>query len=194
MTGLIILAAGASTRLGAPKQTLRYHGKSLLQHAVQAALGTACRPVIVVLGAHSGHITPELAGAPVQIVQHAGWEEGMGSSISAGVTALQEQAPQAAGVLLMLCDQPFVTAGLLNGLLAEKERSGKKIIASAYNNVTGPPVVFDAAFFAALRSLKGQQGAKALLQQYENEVGTLPFPQGATDIDTRDDYEALIKD
>lgn len=193
MTGLIILAAGASTRMGTPKQTLLYQGKSLLQHAVQTALATVCRPVIVVLGAHANDVLPEIAGAPVQVVQHAGWEEGMGSSIRAGIAALKEQAPEAAGALVMLCDQPFVTETLLSRLLAEKQETGKKIIASSYNDTIGPPVLFDAAFFPELLSLRGQQGAKVLLMEHKNEVTAVPFPSGSTDIDTRDDYEALIK-
>ncbi|GAA0557665.1 nucleotidyltransferase family protein [Chitinophaga japonensis] len=191
MTGLILLAAGASTRLGAPKQDLLYQGKTLLQHAIQVALSTNCTPVIVVQGAHALVISPEIPQERVTIVENPEWQEGMASSIRVGVTALEQRAPLATGVILMLCDQPLVDAEHLNNLVQKKLETGKSIVASYYNNTLGVPVLFDQSFFPHLQALKGQEGAKKLLYQYEQEVAAVPFPQGSVDIDTMTDYQQL---
>jgi len=191
MTGLILLAAGASTRLGAPKQDLLYQGKTLLQHAIQVALSTNCTPVIVVQGAHALVISPEVPRERVAIVENPDWQEGMASSIRAGITALEQRAPLATGVILMLCDQPLVGPDHLNNLVQKKLETNKSIVASYYNNTLGVPVLFDKSFFPRLQALKGQEGAKKLLYQYEPEVAAVPFPQGSVDIDTIADYKKL---
>ena len=191
MTGLIILAAGASTRLGSPKQQLIYKGRTLLQHAIDMALASNCSPVIVVLGAHSMVISPEIPSGRVSVVQNPDWEEGMASSIRAGIAALQQKAPNATEVIFMVCDQPHVDTDHLNNLVRQKLDTGKGIIASYYNDTMGVPVLFDQTFFPALLSLKGEEGAKKLLYRYEQEVAAVPFPQGSVDIDTLADYHSL---
>lgn len=191
MTGLIILAAGASTRLGSPKQQLIYNGKTLLQHAIDVALDSSCSPVIVVLGAHSMVISPEIPSERVAVIQNPDWEEGMASSIRAGITALQQKAPEATEVIFMVCDQPYVDTAHLNNLVRQRLDTGKGIIASYYNDTMGVPVLFDRSFFPALLSLKGEEGAKKLLYRYEQEVAAVPFPQGSVDIDTLADYQSL---
>ncbi|GAA4306619.1 nucleotidyltransferase family protein [Compostibacter hankyongensis] len=192
MTGLILLAAGASARLGSPKQLLPYAGKTLLQHAIAAATGSDAMPVIVVLGASANLIRPGISRDPVHIVTHAAWKAGIGSSIKAGLAAFIEKAPQAEGVILMLCDQPFADSALLNSLIRKKQESGKKIIVSAYENTLGVPVLFDKAFFPVLTELEDEAGAKKLLQRYPEAVASVPFPGGGIDIDTRSAYDALI--
>jgi molybdenum cofactor cytidylyltransferase len=191
MTGLIILAAGASTRMGCPKQQLNYNGKTLLQHAIDMALASNCSPVIVVLGAHSMVISPEIPSDRVSIVQNPNWEEGMASSIRAGITALQQKAPQATEVIFMVCDQPYVDTDHLNNLVRQKLDTGKGIIASYYNDTMGVPVLFDQSFFPALLSLQGEEGAKKIVYRYEQEVSAVPFPLGSVDIDTLADYHSL---
>lgn len=191
MTGLIILAAGASTRLGSPKQQLIYKGRTLLQHCIDMALASNCSPVIVVLGAHSMVISPEIPSERVSVVQNPDWEEGMASSIRAGITALQQKAPDATEVIFMVCDQPYVDTDHLNNLVRQRLDTGKGIIASYYNDTMGVPVLFDQGFFPALLSLKGEEGAKKLLYRYEQEVAAVPFPQGSVDIDTLADYHSL---
>ncbi|KAA2238754.1 nucleotidyltransferase family protein [Chitinophaga agrisoli] len=192
MTGLIILAAGASTRMGAPKQNLVFKGKTLLQHAIDTAIESHCTPVIVVKGAHAVIISPEnLPADRVSIIDNPNWQEGLASSIRTGISALQQKAPAATGVILMLCDQPYVEAAHLNGLMLKKLETGKGIIASYYNDTMGVPALFDKAFFPALLSLAGEEGAKKLLYQYEDEVTAVPFPLGSVDVDTPADYERL---
>jgi len=187
MTGVIILAAGSSSRLGLPKQNLIYKGQTLLQRAIEAALATAYRPVITVLGANADVITPTISKKPARIIYNQDWEEGMASSIRLGISVMQKFNPETDAVILMLCDQPFVTTIVLNQL--NHVKSGKGIVASAYNETIGAPVLFDKIYFDELHSLKGHEGAKKLLLKYPDDVIAIPFPLGS--IDTVEDYDRL---
>jgi molybdenum cofactor cytidylyltransferase len=192
MTGIIVLAAGASTRLGEPKQQLLYKGKTLLQHAVDAAVESMAQLVIVVLGANAEGIKNDITKQGVAVIHNKDWEEGMASSIRAGITELQKLSPGIDDTILMLCDQPFVDAALLNSLMLNKHPTSKPIIACAYNNTVGPPALFDKTYFSALLSLNGQEGAKKLLMKYRDKVFTIPFDKGAIDIDTVEDYAKIV--
>lgn len=190
MTGLIILAAGQSSRMGKPKQQLQYQGNSLLQHTVNIALQSPYRPVIVVLGAFADDIVPTIAPKPIDVIINTQWEEGMASSIRAGIDYLQKT--QGVGsALVMLCDQPHVSSKLLNDMLRKKKQSGKGIVACAYNNTTGVPVLFDQKYFPELLLVTGQEGAKKILSIHPDDITTIDFPLGAVDIDTMDDYEKI---
>jgi len=125
------------------------------------------------------------------MTENPDWASGMGSSIRYGMQALQEKAPQATGVILMVCDQPHVTAAHLQQLMQQKLDTGKGIVASYYNNTMGVPALFDKFFFPQLQSLSGAEGAKKLLYLHEQEVAAVPFPPGAVDVDTQEDYERL---
>jgi molybdenum cofactor cytidylyltransferase len=192
MTAIIILAAGASTRLGEPKQQLLYIGRTLLQHAVDAAVESKGEPIIVVLGANAEVIKNDITNQGVTIIHNKDWEEGMASSIRAGITELQKLSPDIDDAILMLCDQPFVNVALLNNLMLNKQQTSTPIIACAYNNTVGPPALFDKTYFNALLSLKGQEGAKKLLMKYRDKVFTIPFDKGAIDIDTVEDYAKIV--
>ena len=189
MTTIIILAAGSSSRLGTPKQNLVYQGKTLLQRAVQAGLDSTCNTVIVVLGANADSIRPTIKDSRVRIIYNQDWEEGMASSIRISISQIQLLEPKTTSVILMLCDQPFVDASLLDQLIQKKSLKG--IVASSYNGITGAPVLFDAAYFDELLLLKGQEGAKKLLLKYPEDIDTVSFPLGSIDIDTIEDYEKL---
>lgn len=191
MTGLIILAAGSSSRLGQPKQKLVYRGKSLLQHAVEEGLASNCSPVLVVLGSEEESIRAEIAHQNIEIIINHSWEKGMSSSIKCGIEALLEIDEEISQAIIMLCDQPFVDAGILNKLIAEKQSAGKAIAACTYDETLGTPALFDNSFFPALLSLDGQQGAKQLMFDNKDEVVVVPFPYGNIDIDTTEDYEKL---
>src|SRR6266436_9799703 len=107
--GLIVLAAGASTRMGTPKQLLLHEGRTFLRRAGETALASACHPVVVVLGAHADQLQVELERLPVLIVENRRWEEGMSSSIRVGLETLVAEDEGLDGAVIMLCDQPFVT-------------------------------------------------------------------------------------
>src|ERR1700712_1639432 len=192
MTGIIILAAGSSSRLGKPKQNLIYKGKTLLQHAITVAIGSGCQPVFLVLGANSGYVLPHVGEAGVAIVHNKHWEQGMSTSIHLGITELQK-TPGVDSAIIMLCDQPFADAALINTMLQKHSLSRKGIIACAYNNTLGVPVLFDAKYFSDLLNLKGHEGAKKLLTAYADDIAQVDFAQGAVDIDTMEDYEGLVE-
>lgn len=191
MTGAIILAAGSSSRLGMPKQNLMFQGKTLLERAVGNALESGCEKVIVVLGANVEHITFHKEDKNVTILQNNDWEEGMASSIRLGIAKLQQIAPKVNSAILMLCDQPFADAALLNQLIRQKSEGKKEIVASAYNGTLGPPALFDKNKFPELLQLSGRDGAKKIIAKYATELDTVPFPLGIIDIDTSGDYERL---
>ncbi|MEO6522816.1 MAG: nucleotidyltransferase family protein [Mucilaginibacter sp.] len=193
MTGIIILAAGNSSRLGKPKQNLVYQGKTLLQHAVSAALHSGCQPVIVVLGAIMETILPQADKARITILHNPGWQQGMSASIRLGIAELQK-TEGIENAVIMLCDQPFVGAALIQNILQKYNQCNKGIIASAYNNTLGVPVLFNKKYFAALLELTGDEGAKKLLTDYRDDIEPVNFEQGAIDIDTMEDYQGLVGD
>jgi molybdenum cofactor cytidylyltransferase len=191
--GLIVLAAGGSSRLGHPKQLLPYRGRTLLRHAAETALLSVCRPVVVVLGAQPDRLRPELSGLDVRVVDNPGWEAGMGSSIRAGLAALETASPDGAGLVLMLCDQPLVSAAALDALVQAHADTGSPFVASAYADTRGVPAFFSRALFPELRALPDAQGAKPLLARHAAETVALPLPMGVWDVDTEADYNRLFE-
>jgi molybdenum cofactor cytidylyltransferase len=190
--GLIILAAGAATRMGRPKQLLSYQGRSLILHAVEVALASLCQPIIVVLGAYVEQIKPELMPKAVQVVENSQWQEGMSSSIRAGISMLLKTNSKLDAVIISLADQPLVSPQIFNQLIQSYQETQKVIIASKYNETTGVPALFSNALFPELMQLEGDQGAKALIQKYIDTGLILLIPEAAIDIDTPDDYKQLL--
>jgi molybdenum cofactor cytidylyltransferase len=187
----IILAAGASTRMGRPKQLLPIQGHSLLRQVTETTL-VAGGPVVVVLGAYQEQIQPQIRDLPVQIVANPDWSRGMGTSIGCGVNALLEQTTPLKAVILLLCDQPFVSPSLLTQLRELYIATQAPIIASAYADTCGVPALFSAQLLPELARLEPQAGAKAILQRYRAKLVTVDFPLGEIDVDTMDDYQAYL--
>ncbi len=182
----ILLAAGGSTRMGRPKLALPVAGTPMIRRAVQAALSSTCREVIVVLGMHAEIYGPLLDGLAVRIVENPDPEEGMGSSIRVGVEAV---SPDAQGLVLLLADQPFVTAEVIDRLIETALADHRRIVASAYHNTVGPPAYFHRALFLDLLTLEGDRGARSVIEAYPKEGVALPLPEGiAVDIDSPSDY------
>jgi molybdenum cofactor cytidylyltransferase len=189
--GAVVLAAGTSSRMGSPKQTLQYRGESLLRRAALAAIGAGCRPVIVVTGANSELSRRELQGLEVREVLNTHWETGMASSIRAGVEGLVSADADAEAVVLMLCDQPHVTAEVISGLVAAHRATGRPVVASTYGGSFGVPALFSREIFAELARLEGAAGAKQVIKRYASEAHFLPFQAGEVDVDTPDDFSLL---
>lgn len=189
--GTVVLAAGASTRMGTPKQLLQFDGQTLLKRATSVALKAGCRPVVVVTGANATSSRRALRGLEVCEVENQQWESGMGSSIRVGVEALLTANPHAAAIVLMVCDQPFVTREIIAGLVRSHRETNCSIIASRYNGNCGVPALFSRTHFAELMKLKGARGAKTIIQKHLRKVHFMPFPEGKIDIDTRDDFARL---
>lgn len=190
-----MLAAGGSRRLPGPKQLLRFGGVTLLRHAAQTAVTSACGPVVVVLGAGAAarQLRFELVDLAVAVVENAGWKQGISSSIRAGLEALERASPTEA-VLLMTCDQPYVTAALLAGMVAAFHETHPPAVACEYAGTVGVPALFDRSLFAELRALEHDQGAKRILERHLPKIVRIPFAAGAVDIDTPEDVQKLSGD
>ena len=191
MTAIVILAAGPSSRFGSPKQNVNYKGETLLQLAVKNELAVS-ETVLVVLGANRELIEFSIKDKPVDILYNSDWIEGMASSISLATNKLQSNYLQITSALFMLCDQPYADKAILQQLIDAASNSEKGIIASAYNDTLGAPVLFKSKYFPYLLALKGKEGAKKLIMQHADDVQPIPFSLGSVDIDTVKDYEGLI--
>ncbi|WP_414661218.1 nucleotidyltransferase family protein [Horticoccus sp. 23ND18S-11] len=189
--GVAILAAGASTRMGSPKQLLVVDGKPLLIRAVEAALASAAWPVVVVLGANAEQIRPALARLPVIVTENAAWSEGMAASIRAGVTTLQQFSRSLDGALIALCDQPAFSAETIARLVETQRTTGRSIVAAQYAGRRGAPALFLRQHFATLTALTGEEGARALLHGDPAAVASVDLPALALDLDTPADVAAL---
>ena len=180
----IVLAAGASRRLGRPKQLLMQGGETMIERVVRLANESGAVPVLAVLGARHELIRESLRLSNFTFVINSSWEQGVSTSIRAGLAALENSAPQTAGALILACDQPRVSAGHLRAMLnAFAAHETPAIVASAYQGVLGIPAVFPREVFTSLRALRGDKGARVLLMRPPCPLIALPFPGGEIDID-----------
>jgi molybdenum cofactor cytidylyltransferase len=192
--GLIILAAGASTRMGRPKQLLPWNGRTFLRHACETALATSLRPVLVVLGCEAAACAQELAGIEVELTTNLHWPQGMGTSVSCGIAALERNTPDASGALVMLVDQPDLTSSFLESILAQWLKGDHAIAATQYAEGGGVPALFSRAFFSELKTLNSDRGARQIIARDKSRVVLLK-PQGElADLDTPEVFEQRVKD
>jgi molybdenum cofactor cytidylyltransferase len=184
----VVLAAGASTRFGSAKQLVRVAGRPLLHTAVARASDVVGSAVTVVLGAGAAELAPLLSHSAASIVINRNWREGMASSIRAGMARLPSSC---SAVLLMLADQAAVTAEDLKRLASVWRRQPEYIVAARYGVTTGVPAIFPRSAFFDLNSLRGDVGARVLLQRNPDRVVRVPMASAAIDIDTPEDLLAL---
>lgn len=189
--GIVVLAAGGSSRLGSPKQLLSFNGKTLLRHTLEVATQAKPGALVAVLGADAKRIEPETNGLQVHVVTNAGWQQGIASSIRCGVDAVCEIMPHCEAVIIMLCDQPFVSVELLHKLVENAQGPETLIAASSYGGVTGVPALFKQELFRELQQLEGDTGARTLMLKYADKLIAVPFAGGGKDIDTAEDYHRL---
>jgi molybdenum cofactor cytidylyltransferase len=191
--GLILLAAGASRRLGTPKQLLHFQNETLLKRTVKIALDSGCRPVIVVLGANAEKLAGEIEKLDVEIVENTEWKHGMGTSIRVGIKRFSDNYPNASGVILMVCDQPFVSVDLIENMVRNFHSSNAPIVASSYGDTIGVPALFSRSIFPELMQLMTDNGAKKIIYEHQENVIKIPFEAGGIDVDTEQDYLNLMK-
>ena len=189
--GIVVLAAGASTRLGKPKQLLQYHGKTLLGHSVNEAINAKADAVVVMLGKNADIFQKEIDKEKVRVVVNKDWEEGMASSVRLGLDNLLTGKPYMDAVIFMVCDQPHISSSILDELIITQQKTTRQIVTCNYGESIGPPALFHKKYFRELTKLKGDVGARNIIQQNMNDVATVLFPEGKIDIDTEEDYEAL---
>jgi molybdenum cofactor cytidylyltransferase len=188
---IVLLAAGGSSRMGRPKQLLPFGAGTLLRHAAETALATGFSPVLVVLGAEAEACAATLAGLDVSTIRHDDWARGLGTSIRAGVEGLENIAPAASAVLVLLHDQPAVSARALRNLARLWSPPGITIAASFYGGSLGVPAVFDRRHFAELKALDPAAGAKGIIARHGPAVARLELPEALADIDAPADYDRL---
>jgi molybdenum cofactor cytidylyltransferase len=186
---LVLLAAGGSTRMGSPKQLLAYQGQPLIRHAAQTALASGCDPVVVVLGPQVDAMRAALDGLDVVVVENTEWEQGIGTSVRAGISGAEILGCE--GAILTLADQPLVTAEILKRLIEEHAETGRPIIASEYAGTVGVPAFFTAEMFPKLKALLPTEGCKAVILAHLEQSIRITCPEAETDIDTPGDYQSI---
>lgn len=190
----LILAAGASTRLGQPKAMLPFRGQPLICHTVVAAAKLCGSGVMVVTGAARAEVEQAVqhssAATASILVHNTRWQQGMGSSLAAGARRLAELPGTCTGVMVMVCDQPRLGVSQFAGLAQLWQNEPATPVAAAYAGSTGVPAIFPRSWFARLAALQHDQGARSLLRSCE-ALRTLDMPEAAQDIDTPDDLYLL---
>lgn len=189
--GAIILAAGASSRLGSPKQLVQFKGKNLLQHIMDEVNACEHFQTVVVLGAQKDLIIREIILGDATIVFNDQWEQGMSTSIIDGLLDLKSKNSDIAGVLLLVCDQPFVTSDLLRSILNAFISNDKGLAACKYGDIIGTPAMLGSMYFDSLLALTGDRGAGKLLREHITNACIIPFEEGLRDIDTISDLGFL---
>jgi molybdenum cofactor cytidylyltransferase len=177
--------------MGQLKQLLPYRNGTLIEHCIQEARNGGFAPVIVVLGAHAEAVRARIAKYPVEIVENKAWVKGMGTSVVAGVQALQALGAESAGVALLVADQPLVAAAHLIAMRTALVQTSAVAIAAEYNGRLGVPALFKRAMLPELATLPPETGARGLLRGTGIEVVAFPLPEAASDIDTPEDFAAL---
>ncbi len=174
-----VLAAGASRRLGYPKQLLTVRGEPLVTRVARACRDSDCCMVSVVVGAYAPLVANALRGLGVQVLTNLGWEHGIASSIGRAVRWASDLRFDA--LIVTLCDQPALDRYHLNALVSGFERT-RKLVASHYAGERGAPVLFPARYFGVLLRLSGDVGAQSLVR-HARGVLEIEWSAGALDID-----------
>ena len=195
----VVLAAGASTRLGQPKQLIRFAGESLLHRTARLAREAGCAPVFVVLGFEAEKMRPDVADLAVEVVVNSSWQEGMGASLRSGMEAVSRADPQPEAVMVLVCDQPRLSLDHLGVLLTRHRtpsRTGRDagnvaITASVYGRRAGVPAVFSSKLFPKLLASRGDRGARDLIRDHAAEIQAIPWPAGELDLDLPEDLTTI---
>jgi len=186
-----VLAAGTSSRLGQPKQLLKYGGRSLVRRAAEVGLAAGLTPMVVVTGAHAAAVERELREMPVRLVHNDAYRAGQSTSVRAGVSALP---PDAKAVVMLLVDMPAVDEDVVRALIAAWQATGAPLVRPTFDGRPGNPVLFDASLFPEMLALEGDEGGRPILQRHAERVHLVPTTQPGVlvDVDTWDAYTQLL--
>ena len=191
---MLLLAAGSSSRMGVPKQLLKWNKTTLLQHAINTIKQIKQDEVVLVLGAHFEDIRPNINITGLTLIYNENWEKGLGNSIACGINHLNKSMPQIESVLIMLADQPLIDSSYLNEIIKTHRSNPDKIICTSYQNkLLGVPTIFNKTYFEELSKLNHDKGAKDLLNNNSDNILFLDGTNLISDIDTMEDYKNLYK-
>lgn len=178
--------------MGRPKQLLQFGGTTLLQHTLDVVKTLKVDPVVIVTGAYHDKIIEVTDIGDLYFEYNESWQEGMTTSIVCGIKRLVSEAPEADAAIILMCDQPFLSAEILNEMIKTYHLSSKEIVQCQYGKASGPPVLFDKSLFASICALKEKNGARSIIKNNPDKVAHVSFPDGSIDIDTEDDYKLLL--
>jgi molybdenum cofactor cytidylyltransferase len=182
------MAAGQASRFGSAKLLAEYRGESLVRRSLKLALQVTGQKTVLIVGGGWQRLFKDCGPLAPFIVHNENYESGMASSIACGTRAIQ---PVADAVMILLADQPLITADHLLSMEQAWRASPSSIIATEFDQIAGPPVIFPATYFAALSALSGDAGARVVMQNNSDSVIKIPFADAAMDIDTPEDLQRL---
>ncbi len=201
----LILAAGSSSRMGRGrhKLLLPLGDHPVLAHTIEATLASQARPIVVVLGHQVEQVRAQISAyldhPDVFSIENTDYLQGMSTSLRAGIQALIDRENKAAahsltGVLIVLGDQPLMTARILDTLIASKRATGKRILIPFYNGERGNPVLFDASLFPELLEISGDGGARSVIERHRSDVARIELgaSMASYDVDTWDAYQEVV--
>jgi molybdenum cofactor cytidylyltransferase len=172
MLAAVILAAGASARMGSPKALLPYRGRTFLEHLLEVAQHPRIGLTRVVLGAGINHVRDKIKLDPASIVFNADWRQGQLSSIQAALRSLPREETE--GMILFLIDHPLITAPLVRTLIEQFDESGKPIVIPAFHGRRGHPVIFRSSLYGELLAASAEVGARAVVWAHAAEIHEVP--------------------
>lgn len=185
---ILVIAAGASRRLGQPKQLLPYKDTILLDYVIKECQASEVGDVYLVLGANRKQIEAQMSG-DFSVFYHQNWKEGMGTSIAFGIQQIDNQDYE--GVIVCVGDQPFFRKELLRQIVKKRIQTNAPVIISKFKEGMGPPSFFEKSLFSELAQLKGDIGAKPIVKKYSHQKEIILFENGHIDIDAPDDLKYL---
>ena len=188
---ILILAAGNSKRLGRPKQLVKWNESTLLNHTIVQASKVDNADTYIALGGNQSDIRPSIMGEAI-ILDIPNWQDGMGTTISSSLNQIDSDIYD--GVILCVCDQPYISNEVFDKLINAFENRTSSIIVSQYKTDSGPPTLFAKKYYPNLLHLQGDSGAKRIIRKHINEVSFISFENGDIDIDTEDDVKKLLSD
>lgn len=191
--GAILLAAGASTRMGCVKLLLPWKNSTLLEHSIEQLKESEIDLFVVVLGANQDIIREKVNFDGIDVVVNSQWQKGMATSIASGVSFLLKKKPEIQSILVALADQPLLDYKYYNNLIDKILISKNKIVASSYSKELGVPAIFDRDYFDNLLDLEGNQGARSLLRGGSVKVTPVNAGELALDLDTRETYNRVYE-
>lgn len=189
---VLVLAAGASSRMQTPKQLLKIGDQTLLEVVLEKATAISSPPIYCVLGANAAIIRQKIATKNVIYIFNENYQEGLSTSIVSGINYLEKNQPNLEGVFILLGDQPAIEIAYLKNLVALFSEHKKKIIASNYQKKNGVPAIFPKEFFEELLLLKGDFGAKEFMKENSKRIISSDFKSTLIDLDTKEDYDKYL--